>query len=233
MAEPFRVGVTRDFIRPDGSLGFGGHGVGLLSETPGIEMVFMPEHPEEFRPQDVAGFDAIGMLGGRVTPATLEGNERLTLIARFGVGYDNVDVAACTRQRRPADDHARRRAPAGGGGRPDLPAGARQPAARSKDRLTRAGRWADKLDASGIGLTGRTLGIDRLRQHRPRRSALAKPLEMRHIAYDPYADPASGRGARRRVGGPGDAPARGRFRRRCLRPDPGDAAPASTPSGWR
>ena len=28
-----------------------------------------------------------------------------------------------------------------------------------KDRLTRAGRWADKLDFMGTGLTGRTLGI--------------------------------------------------------------------------
>ena len=36
------------------------------------------------------------MLGPRVTPATLEGNERLTLVARFGVGYDNIDVPACT-----------------------------------------------------------------------------------------------------------------------------------------
>ena len=32
-----------------------------------------------------------------MTPATLDGNDRLALVARFGVGYDNVDAAwACT-----------------------------------------------------------------------------------------------------------------------------------------
>ena len=47
-------------------------------------------------PTDIAGFDALGVLGPRVTAATLAGNERLTLVARFGVGYDNIDVPACT-----------------------------------------------------------------------------------------------------------------------------------------
>ena len=33
MSETFRVGVTRDFIRPNGELGFGGAGVRLLERT--------------------------------------------------------------------------------------------------------------------------------------------------------------------------------------------------------
>ena len=190
MTEPFRVGVTRDFIRPDGSLGFGGHGVGLLSNTPGVEMVFMPEHPKEFRPQDITGFDAIGMLGGRVTPATLEGNERLTLIARFGVGYDNVDVAACT---------------ANGVLLTITPDAVRRPMAAvnltyllalasrifEQDRLTREGRWADKQDARGVGLMGRTVGTIGFGNIAREFHTIAKPLDMRHIAHDPYGDPAA------------------------------------------
>ena len=96
MAEPFRVAMTRDVIRPDGSLGFGGVGVTLMQNAPGVEMVFFDKHPGAFTPEDLAGFDALAMLGGRITAASLKGNERLALIARFGVGYDNVDVDAAT-----------------------------------------------------------------------------------------------------------------------------------------
>src|SRR5690348_9606440 len=62
MAEPFRVAMTRDVIRPDGSLGFGGIGVGLMQNAPGIEMVFLDKHPSAFTPEDLAGFDALAML---------------------------------------------------------------------------------------------------------------------------------------------------------------------------
>jgi phosphoglycerate dehydrogenase-like enzyme len=189
MTEPFRVGVTRDFIRPNGELGFGGAGVRLLEQTPGIEVTFLPEHGSELRPEDVAGFDALGVLGPRVTPATLEGNERLALVARFGVGYDNIDVPACT---------------ANGVFLTITPEAVQRPMAvvnltfilalagrlLEQDRLTRAGRWADKQDARGTGLVGKTLGtvgFGRIAQETHR---ISRQLGMRHIAHDPYADAA-------------------------------------------
>ena len=43
--EPFRVGVTRDFFLPNGELGFGGVGVRLLQQTPGLEVEFLPITP--------------------------------------------------------------------------------------------------------------------------------------------------------------------------------------------
>ncbi len=189
MTELFRVGVTRDFIRTNGELGFGGAGVRLLEQTPGIEVTFLTEHGRELRPEDIAGFDAIGVLGSRVTPATLEGNERVALVARFGVGYDNIDVPACS---------------ANGVFLTITPEAVQRPMAvvnltfilalagrlLEQDRLTRAGRWADKQDARGTGLVDKTLGtigFGRIAQETHR---IAKPLGMRHIAYDPYADAA-------------------------------------------
>ena len=80
------------------SLASVGPGCVLLEQTPGIDVTYLPEHGGELQPEDIAGFDALGVLGPRVTPATLEGNDRLALVARFGVGYDNVDVPACTAQ---------------------------------------------------------------------------------------------------------------------------------------
>lgn len=187
-SEPFRVGITRDFIRPNGELGFGGAGVRLLEQTPGIEVTFLPEHGRELRPEDIAGFDALGVLGPRVTPATLAGNDRLALVARFGVGYDNVDIPACTEC---------------GVFLTITPEAVQRPMAvvnltfilalagrlLEQDKLTREGRWADKQDARGTGLVGKTLGaigFGRISQETHR---IARPLGMRHIAFDPYATP--------------------------------------------
>jgi D-3-phosphoglycerate dehydrogenase len=187
-SEPFRVGVTRDFIRPNGELGFGGAGVRLLEQAPGIEVTFLPEHGKELRPEEIAGFDALGVLGPRVTPETLKGNERLALVARFGVGYDNIDIPACTDC---------------GVFLTITPEAVQRPMAvvnltfmlalagrlMEQDKLTREGRWADKQDARGTGLMGKTLGtigFGRIAQETHR---ISQPLGMRHIAHDPYAPP--------------------------------------------
>src|SRR5262249_44143531 len=94
---PFRVGVTRDFLRPDGTLAFGDIGLPLLDEAPGVSWEFLAEAARELRPEQVRAYDALLVLGPRVTAATLEEADRLALVARFGVGYDSIDVDACTR----------------------------------------------------------------------------------------------------------------------------------------
>jgi D-3-phosphoglycerate dehydrogenase len=184
----FRVGVTRDFLKPDGSIGFGDIELGMLDAEPRIDWEFLPENFAEI-PRDVADqYDALLVLAPRVTAATLDGCRRLILAARFGVGYDNVDVPACTRNRVLLTI---------------TPEGVRRPVAASalafllglshklliKDRLTREGRWGEKLDHMGTGLTGRTLGVIGLGNTGRELFRLAAPLEMRHVAYDPYASP--------------------------------------------
>jgi phosphoglycerate dehydrogenase-like enzyme len=133
-----------------------------------------------------------------VTAATLTGVERLAVIARFGVGYDSVDVPACT---------------ANGVLLTITPDGVRRPVAVSvltlllalshrllqKDRLTRAGRWAEKLDYMGQGVTGRTLGLIGLGNIGRDVINLARALELRFLAFDPYitGEQASAAGAER------------------------------------
>lgn len=188
MAEPFRVAITRDVIRPNGELGFGGIGVRLLQSTPGLDVVMLEKHPKSFTPEDLAGFDALAMLGGQVSPESLAGNERLALIARFGVGYDNVNVPAAT---------------ANGVFLTITPEAVQRPMAvvnltfllalagrlLEQDRLTREGRWADKQDARGTGLMGKTFGSIGFGRIAQETHAISRPLGMRHIAYDPYAKP--------------------------------------------
>jgi phosphoglycerate dehydrogenase-like enzyme len=154
----FRVGVTRDFLKPDGSLGFGDIGLALLDAEPGIEWEFLAEDTRELRAAQVRDYDAIIVLSPVVSHDTLAGSERLAVVARFGVGYDTVDVPACTEA---------------GVILTITPDGVRRPVAHAamafmlalttmmfqKDRLTRAGRWNDRFDYIGMGLTGRTLGL--------------------------------------------------------------------------
>jgi D-3-phosphoglycerate dehydrogenase len=181
----FRVGITRDFLRPDGTLSFGDIGVGLFHKHPEVVYEFLAENSPELRNAQVRDYDALLVLSPRVSAATLADAGRLAIIARFGVGYDTVDVEACTRNATILTI---------------TPDGVRRPVAAAaltlilalshklliKDRLTRAGRWADKLDHMGMGLTGRTLGVVGAGNIGRELLALSRPLEMRQIAYDPY-----------------------------------------------
>jgi D-3-phosphoglycerate dehydrogenase len=185
----FRVGLTRDFLNADGALVFGDIGLGVLESRPDVSVEFLPDYGDELPASVGREFDALLLLAPRVTATTLSASDRLTIVARFGVGYDNVDVDACTDS--------------------DVlltitPDGVRRPVAMSalalllalshrllaKDRLTREGRWNAKLDYMGVGLTGRTLGLVGFGNIGQEIARISAPLEMRLVAHDPYAAPA-------------------------------------------
>jgi phosphoglycerate dehydrogenase-like enzyme len=58
----------------------------------------------------------------------------------------------------------------------------------AKDRITRAGKWGERLEHMGIGLTGRTLGVVGAGRIGKELLRMAKVFELRLIAADPYAD---------------------------------------------
>ena len=73
-----------------------GFGINSLNDETGVTWKFLDDDSVEIRPDDIKSIDAMLLGGTRVTAATLAGNEQLTLITRFGAGYDRVDVEACT-----------------------------------------------------------------------------------------------------------------------------------------
>ena len=180
----FRVGITRDFIKPDGSSDLDNIAGPLFDET-GILWEYIAENTSELSASQVQDYDALLVLGSAITANTITGNEKLAIIARFGVGYDKVDVQACT-------DNGILLTIA--------PDGVRRPVATSiitfvlslshqlliKDRLTRSGRWEDKQDYMGMGLVGRTLGLIGMGNIGKETFKLAKPFGMNHMTYDPY-----------------------------------------------
>ena len=56
----FRIGLTRDFLNPDGTVGLGDIGLGLLEGKPGIEHEFLAENARELRADQIRGYDALG-----------------------------------------------------------------------------------------------------------------------------------------------------------------------------
>jgi phosphoglycerate dehydrogenase-like enzyme len=182
------VGYTADFLKPDGTVGWGDIGLARLEGIPGLEVSFLPPHDPVLTPEVAGDFDALGVLAARVTAGLIDQAPRLALIARFGVGYDAVDLEACTRN---------------GVAVTITPPGVRRAMASTamafilslahrvvdKDRITRTGRWADKLEYMGYQFTGRTLGSIGLGNIARDMFGLATPWGVRKIACDPYVTP--------------------------------------------
>ena len=186
----FRVALSADFRKPDGSPSFPEFDLSPLEDHSDIDLFYLEPEPAISAAQ-LADVDALILLTPRVGAGSLTRNGRLAVVARFGVGYDNVDLAACS-------DH-------------DVavvitPDGVRRPVAVSiltfifalsgklfvKDRLARRGPagWAEKTVHNGVGLVGLTLGSVGVGNIGAEMFRLARPLDMRFIAHDPYVDPA-------------------------------------------
>jgi phosphoglycerate dehydrogenase-like enzyme len=191
MSHPvFRVGITRDFLTSDGRLLFGRAGLALdtLEAAGFVEYSFLPEDGPEVRPEWVANLDAVISLGVRWSAASFAVNQRLALIARWGVGYDMIDLDAAT---------------TAGVAVTISPDAVRRPVAVAevtlllaltqrvvlKDDLVRRGEWADKAAYPGLGLTGRTLGSLGVGNIGAELFRLMRPFDMRCLAHDPFADP--------------------------------------------
>ena len=89
-----RVGVTADLRGEDG---WPAYDLSLLDEATGVDWEWIRGEGGSTA-DEVAPFDAIVLFHPRVTAATVSAPGRLRLIARLGVGVDNIDVEACRQQ---------------------------------------------------------------------------------------------------------------------------------------
>ena len=183
--QKFRIGITRDNMKPDGKPIFDESCLKRLDD-PLVEWEWLPQIEPELTSEAAARYDALCVMLAQVTRRTVSGpDRRVKLIARFGVGFDTVDVPALTEN---------------GVLLTITPEGVRRPVASSaltfvlmlahrvptKDRLVREGRWAERIGHVGTGLAGRTLGSIGVGNIGSELFRLAMPFAMRHIACDPY-----------------------------------------------
>ena len=155
---PFNVALTADFNDSHGQPKYRDIGLGVFDNAPRIAVSPFGEHHAEIQPEQLAGVNGVIVLTPRVTAHSLSAAADLLAIGRFGVGYDSVDVAACT-----AADVALF-ITAGAVDRPVAEATVGWMLAlthhlRTKDRLVREARWNERSQYMGCELRERTLGV--------------------------------------------------------------------------
>jgi phosphoglycerate dehydrogenase-like enzyme len=186
--QQFTVGFSRDFLDEQGRLVFPDIGLSLLDAQPGLTYRFLDTFNPEYTPDQLTGLDVLITVKPRVSAESLRGADRLCAIGRCGVGYDNVDLVACT-----GHDVALY----------ITPAGVVRPMASSivllvlalshnlvlKDRMMRQGRWIESTRKLGREPRGRVIGTIGLGNIAREAVRLLRNFDPeRVVAFDPYAD---------------------------------------------
>jgi len=184
----FKVGVTGELVDARGEPAFGREPLAALDAAEHLEWEWLPKGVREITADHAAAYDALYISASRVPAAAVaRADLRLKLVSRHGVGYDNVDVAAMSRA---------------GVLVANTPNAVTRPVATmaltlvcalahrlmAKDRITRAGRWNDRLDLMGMGLTGRTLGVVGAGRIGKELLRMARVFDLKLLAADPHAD---------------------------------------------
>jgi phosphoglycerate dehydrogenase-like enzyme len=154
----FVVGLTADFYGADGAPRYKNLGLEALGAAPGVRQEVLKELKRPIGADQLSGVNGVIVLTPWVTAESVSQAQDLLVVARFGVGYDSVDVAACTA----ADVLVT--ITTGAVDRPVAEATLGWMIAlthnfRAKDRLLREGKWDDRSGYMGKELRDRTLGV--------------------------------------------------------------------------
>ncbi len=188
MAHQFIIGLSPDF-RSQGLEEVEGYVRDLIGETEGVTYDWLPEMGDVAHSDIIDRVDAVLSLGIGYNAASFIGLERLALIARWGVGYDMIDMDAGT-----AAGVAVAITPGGIG--PSVAEGAltlvlallkRLP---QKDLAVRQGQWRGDLPEFGHTTSGIVLGSVGLGNIGADFMRLAGVFRFpRRLAHDPFVAP--------------------------------------------
>jgi phosphoglycerate dehydrogenase-like enzyme len=182
----FRIGFSADFCDGHGEQVFPDIGLNLLEGHPGLSYEFLADYRPEYLPEQLAGYDVLISLKPKITAQSLRGVSRLCAVGRCGVGYDNVDLQACT-------EH--------GIAVFITPGGVVRPVAESillfvlalshrltiKDTLVRQGKWAESTSRLGREPRDRVVGTIGMGNIASEAIRLLRTLDVkRFVAFDPY-----------------------------------------------
>jgi len=103
MPKKLTVILSADFLDDHEKPVFPDIGLSTIEGRADVETRFLHEYRPEYTPDQLDDADVLLSLKPKVTPASLAGIERLCAIGRYGVGYDDVDLHACT-ERDPGRD---------------------------------------------------------------------------------------------------------------------------------
>lgn len=186
MSDPFRIGISDDFYSEAAEpleyvcqKKFAG--------VAGLAWDKLQTDGDKWAGADaLKNYDAMFALATKIDAESLRGVDRLAVVARWGVGYDRIDVPALTEA---------------GVALTITPGAVRRPVSEAiftlifalsknlllQDKVTRAGGWRGDLPKMGISIGGRTLGSVGCGNIAQEMFRLAQSLGFgRFVAYDPY-----------------------------------------------
>jgi len=185
----FRVALSGDFVKSDGSPTYPMFDLSPLTSNPKVEVGYVNPVDGVMPGSALKDYDALILLVPKFNASSIPPGSKLGVVARFGVGYDSVDVPACT---------------VGDVALCITPDGVRRPVAVSiltfmlaltgkliiKDQLTRQGAdgFNKRSQHMGVGLVGKTLGSIGIGNIGAELFRLVRPFDMKFMAHDPFAD---------------------------------------------
>jgi phosphoglycerate dehydrogenase-like enzyme len=180
----YRVGLSRELFDTQMRPTFGPEALALFDRARDLfAWEVIPEAMHTVTPDATSRYDGLYINSTKVTPGSFSADDpvRTAIIARHGVGFDSVHLPSL-------DDR--------GIILTNTPLAIRRPCAtmaltfmlvlaqrlREKERLVREGRWQEREDYMGRGLTGRTLGLVGIGGISQELARLVRPFEMEIIA---------------------------------------------------
>ena len=187
----FIAAFTADFYEATGAPKYRDIGLSVLAGHPHIEHRVFTEHRKEIGADQIGDAQGVIVLTPAVSAESVAQAEKLLVMARFGVGYDSVDIEACSA----ADVLVT--ITAGAVDRPVAEATIGWMIALShnlliKDKLLRAGRWDERSKHMGCELRDRTFGAIGLGGIARKTIELLRGFGMKQpLAFDPFLDEAT------------------------------------------
>ena len=181
-----KVGISGDLLNEDNEPCFGNEALLKLENRDDIEISWMDKNIQEITPEDASKFDAILLnLPTASAQSVARKDCKLKIISRFGVGYDSVDISAMKEKNIIVTN---------------TPNAVRRPVAVAaltmifaissrlliKNDLVRSGKWNDRTNFMGKGLTKKTLGIIGAGSIGKETIKLSQPFFNNIIAFDPF-----------------------------------------------
>ena len=182
----FKVGISGDLLNGNDEPCFGMEPLNLLKNRNDIEISWMDKSIIELDSEMTSNFDAILLNLPKANADCVSNSDcKLKIISRFGVGYDSVDIEAMKKKNIIVTN---------------TPNAVRRPVAVAaltmifaaagkllqKDHLVRKGKWQDRTNYMGTGLTKKTLGVIGAGNIGAETIKLAQPFFKTILACDPF-----------------------------------------------
>ena len=180
----FHVGFSSDLSDGKGGFSWGDIAIHTLGD---LSWNLLDDCGSNFTPESVKGYDAIAFAGPGVVKGSFGAPEESPLIiARFGVGYDNIDLEECTRA---------------GVALTITPDGSQKPVAtaaltlllstmhrlNAKIDLAQNNQWGQRLsNGLGFGLNGKKVGTVGFGNIATEFFRLITPFDAQRFAHDPW-----------------------------------------------